>query len=252
VYIIIDSGCSSVSFDNLELSGEYPYGDGMLVIPYVETNPDVNINISGNCKLENTSDYAQAIWSRRPVVLNGQGTDATLSISSVGLGATYVREGLEANNLILNVTAAAGTLAPDESVFAFNGDGGSTAVWRFVDSDVTAQGMGVFNLIGNVSIEGDSQISLVSTDNTKPVLLLYGSESYLQFVNFTGDFSASYQDTEATGPAVLAVSGITFTPDIGDYDVNGAVIGTSTMESTDYYTFLVDSTPQSSVHVTRP
>ena len=79
---------------------------------------------------------------------------------------------------------------------------------------------------------------------------------YLRFVNFTGDFSASYLDAGATGPAVQVTTGITFAPDVTDYDLGGAevVLYDVTFDNMDiYYTFAVDSgsgpVADSDVHV---
>ena len=61
VYVNISSGCSSVTFDGLSLSGAYP--DRYIGILAIEGDPadNVTINISGSCALENTSDGKGAL-----------------------------------------------------------------------------------------------------------------------------------------------------------------------------------------------
>ena len=107
VYVVIDSGCGSVSFDGLSLNGAYPYKAGILVAGE-GTADAVEINISGSCELVNTLDRKGALWSLRPVVLSGQGTDPELTISSIGSDALY-SSSLEVNNLTLSVEAAVGS-----------------------------------------------------------------------------------------------------------------------------------------------
>ena len=76
---------------------------------------------------------------------------------------------------------------------------------------------------------------------------------YLRFVNFTGSFSASYQDAGATGPRR---SGDRrhhlLRPGVSDYNLGGAevILCAETFDGSDsYYTFVVGGVPQSEVHV---
>ena len=256
VYVVFDSACGSVSFDDLSLSGAYPYSAGILVAGE-GTSDAVEINIYGNCEIVNTYDRKSAVWSLRPIVLIGRGISPSLSISSVGSNALY-SSGLETDSLALAVTAAEG-YDPEVSTYAITGEEmGSDQVWHFVDSDVTAQGMGAIEVWGSVVIEGSSNVTLVSASNTKAPLLAFGEDlmGYLRFVNLTGEFNASYLDAGASGPAVQTTTGITFTPDVSDYDLSGAQVTQSSVsfDGMDiYYTFVYDYgsglVPQPSVYI---
>ena len=203
VYVVIGSGCGSVTFEDLSLSGAYSARIAGNLFIEGDASDTITINISGSCELVNTSDNRNAVNSMRPIVLSGQGADPSLNISSVGRDAIY-STGLEVDSLSLSVTATGSSSGA--STYAITGeDAGGDPVWRFVDSDVTARGMGAVGVYGgSVVLEGSSHVTFVSTDNDKAVLLAFGEDSmgYLRFVNFTGEFSASYQDAGATGPAV--------------------------------------------------
>ena len=96
-------------------------------------------------------------------MLNGQGTGPSLSISSTGADAVY-SSGLEVDSLTLSVDAAVGS--GYASSYAIAGEeAGSDPVWRFVNSDVTARGVGAIGVCGSVVLEGSSNLTLVSIDN---------------------------------------------------------------------------------------
>ena len=74
----------------------------------------------------------------------------------------------------------------------------------------------------------------------------------MSFSDFTGEFTASYLDPEALGPAVQTTSGIFFYPSVDDYDLGGTEVAVSDVlfgGMAGYYTFVDANGDGPSLHI---
>jgi|GEM_PF-671972 len=153
VYIIIEEGVSTVTFNGLQLSGAYEYGYP-LEFKYNSNGTSAAVTISGSCLVENTFEAKQAIRSNRHMTLTGSGASAELTVKSVDRSAFYCGRGMEVNGIDLNVSVDAG-LGNVPYAAAFEGEGIDNPVWAFNDATVTVNSAGYgFNTLYSVEIDG--------------------------------------------------------------------------------------------------
>ena len=98
IHVVTASGVTAVTFDNLSISGEYISMDGLLTTEEASTR--LEIRISGNCSLIDTSGYGGARFDR-PVQLTGTGTGASLTFG----GGVYCADDFDVNDWSKSTTS---------------------------------------------------------------------------------------------------------------------------------------------------
>lgn len=276
VCVVLGSGVTNVMFNGLTLSGAYAGG----VINMEDTSTSLTINISGVCTIRNTQNGEQAVRFERPVLLNGAGMGAKLSISAKGCSeSVFCGSTLNTDSLELEITALKREGDDSYDVTALGNDG-SSSDWQFNDSVIRFNSEGIAcSIMSGIQLENSSMtaagesgvicssfklsgasIANLTASGSNAAALRTGE---LKFSGFTGSFSAASTHPSSPGVAVMAFEGIKFEEGgaevgPGGYDLGGKVIGSfSHSESgSTYSSFGIDSggtlVPASAVTVTKP
>jgi len=238
VYITIAGSVSEVTFRDLALDGSYGAGDAVLSAG--EGTGTLTINVEGDCVLRNTAD-AHSLYLDRAVKLNGEGSDAALSIAAPGSSETiYASGNLEVKNLEMNVTSVSGHL-----IFGDVAEG-EERVLTLDNAHFTASGpYGI--QFGTIVIKGAANVSFTANDPESLAALI------AQTLSFEGDTGKFYVIAADGHPAVIAETSITF--DVPDnYNLHGAEVKLETIDDgygneIAFYTFVKEGTILSEVTV---
>ena len=247
VCVIIGSGAADVTCRDLTLSGAYSGINGVLVT--AETASPLTINISGSCVFRNTQNGEPGGRFERPVLLQGSGTGAALTISAKGFyGTVYCGSTLQTDSLDLEISAQKRDGDSGYDVTPISNDGASGA-WifrnsgiRFISEGIACEIMSTIrlensrfttigddgaNIMGDLEVAGSSAVSLIAIGENATALCT----DTLLFDDFTGSFTAQSTNAILPGIAVRTSYGILFLEngtevDAGGYDLGGAEIGT--------------------------
>jgi hypothetical protein len=232
VRVVIGSGVTDVTLENLSISGEYASMDGLLTT--AETSTRLDIRISGACVL--TSTLGDGARFERPVQLTGMGSGATLTFG----GGIYCASDFDVTSLELEVNSA---------YFALGNDEGSVMEWwtftdsevRLTGSDGTVWGMQALSIQNStfsvsataasnypciecpqIRISGASVVDI--TMNGEPDSRCVIGTGVLEFIDFTGSFHSSGPNVKAViaGDIRFVESGIEVDP--GGYNLGGAEV----------------------------
>jgi len=264
IRVVIASGVTAVTFDNLSISGEYISMDGLLTTEEASTR--LEIRISGSCSLINTSGYGGARFDR-PVQLTGTGTGASLTFG----GGVYCADDFDVNDLEFEI---------NNSYVAIGNDEGSVMQWwSFTNSVVRLNStnggvlgmhaLSVENSVFTVTVSGASEYlgiecpqvrisgsSVVTvTMNGDPEVECVIGTGVLEFADFTGSFSCSGPNIPAVfaGDIRFIEGGVEVSPD--GYNLGSAEVSEFEDEYGTYESFgiWIEGTlvPASSVTVSK-
>jgi hypothetical protein len=211
IRIVIGTGVSSVTFENLSLTAKY-----LDDIINAGSNVPLTIKIKGECAFEKLMPESSG-WSRSAVssttdtLFLGADESASVTISAKSAHGFSFNGDLTFQNLDLAMDVSGIILEEDFGngpeylmALAFNSD--SKRILSFIDANVSISSPGG-RFGGSVKIAGDTKFAYVSTDVDKPVIVIMGD---LVFDNFTGTFNLSYKNPDAKGPAAVVYGEIKF------------------------------------------
>lgn len=246
VCLIIGSGAADVTLKDLTLSGSYSGINGVLVT--AETASSLTIRISGTCVIRNTQNGEPGARFERPVLLQGAGTGAALSIGAKGFYSTvYCGNTFDVDSLNLEITAQKrdGDSGYDVTPIANDGSSGTwtfrNSAVRFISEGIACEIMSAIQLensrftavgesgayiMGDLLVTGASVVNATATGGNAAALCV----DTLLFDDFTGSFTAGSTNAVLPGAAVRTSYGIIFQEsgmevDPGGYDLGGTEIG---------------------------
>lgn len=234
IQVVIASGVTDVTFDNLSISGSFVSMDGLLTT--AEASTRLEIRISGDCSLIDTSGDGGARFER-PVQLTGTGTGASLAFG----GGLYCAGDFDVNDLEFEI---------NNSFSAIGNDEGSVMQWwsftnsvvRLNSTDAAIWGMNALSINNTVftvtvtdaseypcfecpqvQVSGSSVVAI--TMNGTPTSECVIGTGVLEFSDFTGSFSCSGPNIPAVfaGDIRFVEGGIEVSSD--GYNLGGTVIG---------------------------
>lgn len=255
VYVSVAAGVADVTLDNLNLTGDHPYGLGALVVGEENGSP-VTVNIKGACSIASTGNLFETVRLSGPVTLTGDGGGAALTVTAADgsySSALFANDAFTVQNLALNISETAKDGDPDGNWCLALGTGDyGDAQWLFDNATlhVTSDGFGFYTahplkitdsvvtvnaawggsiVDGNVVVSGHSDVKFTSSDPAYPALTVKDAQSKaagggrLTFAtDFTGSFEAKNSAAGSGALAVLAESGISGIP--AGYLPNGTTV----------------------------